>query len=494
MPRPRALVLCTLLAACTAGDGTTGTTTGTTGITGPGPGETTASGEAPTTGAPDAPTSSTGSTGAATTGATTGPGVDATTADPGTTDASATDDPATTDATTGGPGTTDTTTGEAPPDPCSDVEPTCPGAPPKSAGGGLVEIDRCGFPMADVDMWAAQAGRVDALAATLPKLALADLPAAEFNRAAVPLAAAPGGVKNVVQAFRWDDEDNDKDTWIPQGLSGSPDAVVEGTFNGRKLLVVTWYHDTKGVRISVVDVTDEAAPRYRHILLVEPIDGDPVDFKPILIHAGGMAWVGDLLYVVHTGKGFRVFDTRALLRVDTAVDSIGWDPVDKVYRGGLYKYVLPQIGAYTHQSPCKPIFSSVALDRTSDPPSLISSEYCNGDNACDQTYSGRIFRWPLDPQSGRLAAAKVWPVEAHYMAQSHVQGGLANNGDFFLSSSAPAGKAGVLYALPGGGKAQNVTWVDTPEDLMRDGDLLWSLSEGTGIRVVFAVPLAKLPQ
>ena len=46
--------------------------------------------------------------------------------------------------------------------------------------------------------------------------------------------------------------------------------------------------------------------------------------------------------------------------------------------------------------------------------------------------------------------------------------------------------------LPGGGKSSTHLWVDTPEDLMRDGDLLWSLSEGTGARVVFAVPFAKL--
>lgn len=489
MPRPRALVLCALVVACNGDDGVR-TTNDLTTDAGP-----LTTGDAPTTGSASAPTTGGQNPTTATTGPadSTGPGVDDTTAaDPGTTGDATTGDAAT-DATTDATTTTDTTTGEAPPDPCAAVEPTCPGAPPKSGGGGLIEIDRCAFPMADVDTWAAHTARIDALAGTLPRIDLRDLPAAEFNRTAVTLASAPGGVKNVVQAFRWDDEDNDKETWIPQGISGSPDAVIEGTFDGRKLVLVTWYHDTKGVRISVADVTDPAKVRYRHILLVEPIDGDPVNFKPILIHAGGMAWVGDLLYVVHTGKGFRVFDTRNLLRVATEVDSIGWDATDKKYYGGLYKFVLPQVGAYTHQSPCKPIFSSVALDRTSDPPSLISSEYCNGSDACAETYSGRVFRWPLDPQSGRLAAPEVWPLAAYYMAQSHVQGGIAVNGDFYLSSSAPAGKAGVLYALPEGGASQNVTWVDTPEDLMRDGDLLWSLSEGTGIRVVFAVPLAKLP-
>lgn len=385
----------------------------------------------------------------------------------------------------------DGTTG-APQDACAGRTPSCPGAPPQQGGGGLVAIDRCAFPMHDQDTWADQAGRVDALRQVLPTLALAELPHAEFNRDAVALAGVPGGVKDVAQAFRWNADDNDGTTWVPQGLTGTADASPDGEVAGRKLVLVSWYHDTKGVRISVVDIADPAKPVYRHVLLVEPVAGDPVDFKPILVHAGGLAWVGDLLYVVHTGKGFRVFDTTALLQVATDVDSIGWDPKARVYRGGLYKYVLPQIGAYVTKSACKPLYSSVALDRSSDPPSLVSSEYCNGSDACAEAYSGRIYRWSLDPDSGRLVGADLWPSEAHYMAQSHVQGGLARDGDFYLSSSRPAGAAGELYVLPGGGKSSTLPWVDTPEDLMRDGDLLWSLSEGTGERVVFAVPFAKL--
>lgn len=439
--------------------------------------------------------------------------VDATTVDASTLDATTLDattvEPATGDATgttqgvgdTGDTGTDDT--GEPPPpvDACADVAPVCPAGPPAKAGGGLVAIDRCGFPLVDQDTWTTQADRVAALAAVLPTITIGALADAEFNRDGVALKTVPGGVKNVAQAFRWDDEDNDKEWWIPQGLTGSADATPDGTVGGRKLLLVSWYHDeekdpnntvTKGVRVSLVDIDDPAKPRYRHILLVEPTAGDPVDFKPIPIHAGGLTWFGDYLYVVDTGKGFRVFDMRALMRVETALESVGWDPATKKYYAGLYKYVLPQVGSYKHGSKCAPIFSSVALDRTSEPPTLVSSEYCSAD-ACGGALKGRIYRWPLDPASGRLAAATVWPLAAHYMAQTHVQGGLVHMGDVYLSSSAPAGSAGALYVLPGGGASKTATWVDTPEDLLRDGKRLWSLSEGTGIRVVFAVDLADLP-
>jgi hypothetical protein len=469
-----------LLTACASDPATS--TTSTTGTTG-------------TTIDDRATTSSTSTTGLAPTStATTTRPIDPT-YNSGTTTTDSAGDTSTSTGTTGDPDTSstgaDTTTG-APPDPCLDAVPTCPGAPPAQGGGGLVAIDRCGFPLHDQDTWAVQAARVDALRQVLPTVALAELAPAEFNRDAVAIANVPGGVKDVAQAFRWNADDNDGATWVPQGLTGTADASPDGMVAGRKLIVVSWYHESKGVRLSVVDIADPTKPVYRHILLVEPIAGDPITYQPIPIHAGGLAWFGDLLYVADTGKGFRVFDTTALMRVATDVDSVGWDAVAKVYRAGLYKFILPQIGAYVDQSACKPLFSSVALDRTSDPPSLVSSEYCNGTSACDEKFSGRIYRWPLDPGSHRLAGADLWPSEAHYMAQSHVQGGLASDGNFYLSSSAPAGVAGAQYVLPGGGPSKTRTWVDGPEDLMRDGALLWSLSEGTGSRVVFAVPLATL--
>ena len=503
MPRPCTALALLVLTACGGESATTGASGTSTDVTTGAPmsGEAPPTSAAPTSGA-DASTS--GLSGAATQGLTGGPETTDTTptlatssgtTSSGTTAAEASSTGATTDA--------DTSTGEPPPpvDACAAQTPKCPGAAPATAGGGLVAIDRCAFPLVDQDTWAAQAGRVAALSAALPTTALADLPDAEFNRSAVAIKAVPGGVKNVAQAFRWDDEDNNKEWWIPQGLTGSADATAEGTVGGRKLLLVSWYHDeekdpnntvTKGVRVSVVDIDDPAKPRYRHILLVEPIDGDPIDFKPIPVHAGGLTWFGDYLYVVDTGKGFRVFDLRALMRVETALESVGFDPATQKYYAGLYKFVLPQVGSYKHDSTCKPLFSSVALDRGSDPPTLVSSEYCSA-TACGGPLQGRIFRWPLDPDSGRLAAATVWPLAAHYMAQTQVQGGLVHAEDVYLSSSAPGGGGGALYVLPGGGASKTATWVDAPEDLLRDGGRLWSLSEGTGARVVFAVDLAKLP-
>lgn len=63
-------------------------------------------------------------------------------------------------------------------------------------------------------------------------------------------------------------------------------------------------------------------PRYRHLLLVEPQgSGDTVSFKPARtgsgtsLHAGGIVWLGDKLYVADTTQGFRVFDLSRIIEV-----------------------------------------------------------------------------------------------------------------------------------------------------------------------------------
>jgi len=57
--------------------------------------------------------------------------------------------------------------------------------------------------------------------------------------------------------------------------------------------MVSWYHrtdarPTKGARISVVDVSDLSRPRYRHLLLVDPVEtAEGADFGPAEYDSGG---------------------------------------------------------------------------------------------------------------------------------------------------------------------------------------------------------------
>lgn len=388
-----------------------------------------------------------------------------------------------------------------PPDPCADVKPVCP-TTTTTAGSGVVAIDRCAFPIKEAATWTTLPPLVTALEKKIAAPATTAAILADLNRAGTSVAAGavPGTPPGVSVAVRWEAEDEDSEAWIPQGITGSADASATGLIDGRRVLLVSWYYTPpagstyeKGVRVAFIDVTNPAAPAYRFALLVEPKGTAAApDFAPVTVHAGGMAWVGDLLYVVDTGRGFRVFDMARAMRVATDVDEIGC--ASGTCRAGLYKYVIPQVGGWTESSACAPLFSYVALDRSTTPPSLLSGEYCGGTACASKPLAGRAYRWPLDAATGRLRPGTSWPSEAMLLGQTQVQGAASYKGLYFQSSSAPAGGGGALYRVKPG-KSATSKWLDAPEDLMVDekNGLLWSLSEAAGNRVVAGMKMSSYP-
>lgn len=385
-----------------------------------------------------------------------------------------------------------------PPDPCQGETAACPSAPAGfGRGDGLRALDRCAFPMTDRATWDDRSALIDALPASLARVTLADI-TTDLNRTGVPQSAAavPGNPPGVTRAFEWQSGDESVTYWIPQGITGSFDGREDGLVAGKKLVLVSWYYNRanepgspaeKGVRIAIVDATTQNTVKYRFALLVEPISaGGRTDFAPVRIHAGGLAWVGDYLYVPVTGSGFRVFDLSRILRVDGSEDRLGYNATTGAYDAHGYRYVIPQVGEYVDAGACDMRFSYVAFDRTSSPPSLISGEY----DAASVT--GRIFRWPLDPKTWRLQltdAGRVVAEGAWFSGESHVQGTLAHENTFWMSSSRPAGGAGALYRARVNMRSTTLGWIDTPEDVAYDPqlDAMWSLSEGTNERSVIAV-------
>ena len=61
------------------------------------------------------------------------------------------------------------------------------------------------------------------------------------------------------------------------------------------------------------------------------------NFKDIPIHAGGVSWYGDYLYVADTGHGMRVFDMRKILKTNTGgtADQIGRQTERRLLRAQL---------------------------------------------------------------------------------------------------------------------------------------------------------------
>lgn len=140
------------------------------------------------------------------------------------------------------------------------------------------------------------------------------------------------------ERWLWNSGDESTTKWIPQGMTSSGDALGAGTYEDKDVWLVSWYQKEGGsnVRVSFVD---RATHKYRHVMLVEPSTAD--NFKSVPIHAGGIAWYGNTLYVVDTNHGLRVFDMDNIWKVESG------DGIGKISGGGYsaanYAYVLPQM-------------------------------------------------------------------------------------------------------------------------------------------------------
>ncbi|MEJ7597232.1 MAG: hypothetical protein WKG01_04915 [Kofleriaceae bacterium] len=387
------------------------------------------------------------------------------------------------------------------PDPC-DVAPACPVAPALVRGGGLRTIDRCAFPLTPDDVGETDfRAAIAALPPQLSRVGMQDI-AGDLNRVAVRVTSAqlPGDPPGFQRAYAWQAGDESVAYWIPQGISGSFDANPDGLVAGRKLVLVSWYYSReadsgslveKGVRIAIADVTDPADVRYRFALLVEPfLDAGRASFRSVPVHAGGLAWIGDRLYVPITGSGFRVFDLSQILRIDGLEDRIGYDATTDRYHAHSYAYAIPEIARYTSTGACSPRFSFVALDRSSSPASLISGEY---DAA---SIAGRLYRWPLaaDGMLARTDRGRVIADGAWFESESHVQGALARDATFWLTSSRPAGTGGELVRTALDTPSVTLGWSDSPEDLALDPQAMtvWSVTEGLDARYLFEVALGSI--
>lgn len=346
---------------------------------------------------------------------------------------------------------------------------------------------------------------VGALDAALPNVTMGAV-ADDANR--TPSCGSAPSVTNRTAYYCWNAGDQNTPDWYPQGITTSSDALGEGTYGGKRINLVSWYDHAedgidKGVRISVSNLSASAsAPPYRHILLVEPSGTTSApSYKAVNVHAGGIMWYGNLLYVADTSGGFRVFDLDHLWQVSTGSSSAIGRQSDGSYHAFDYKYVLPQTAKFT-DSPAGGYaqlqHSSVSLDRTSSPDSVIVSEYRSAADV-DAGAQVRTIRVPIDYTNRYLKPASdgiIKATEAYRTDLESVQGSTAINGEFFFSQSDGSDHStpdsdGDLhtFAAPSGsivrhGNALTVGAEDLSYDPARD--YLWSLGEYPGYRWVYA--------
>ncbi|EQL36173.1 hypothetical protein BDFG_02412 [Blastomyces dermatitidis ATCC 26199] len=303
-------------------------------------------------------------------------------------------------------------------------------------------------------------------------------------------------VKHTLQAFTWEDVDGYDDVntrkWYPQGITTTADATDTGDYEGDVATLISWHSDNyndgkRGPRISFINMNKGAERAYRNILLVRPTEGgSKPNFEALSgLHAGGIAWYGHYLYVVATTGGLLVFDLRHIYEVAVG-DGIG--RVGNEYQAHNYRYVLPQVRAYKWQ-PKEGVknlhFSFVGLDKTSNPPSLVTGEWF-------PSGPGRLTHWDLD-ESSHLLKVDGDNIATASRAVQHsltkIQGSIMINNKYFLTQS--------------GGSLWTFTWEDgqegykdvfsgVPEDLSyQKGYGLWAQMEMPGNRHVVALDLEK---
>ena len=134
-------------------------------------------------------------------------------------------------------------------------------------------------------------------------------------------------VTTTYDALCWSDFDDVTAKWYPQGITGSGAgssasrtwAACQGCPQ-RQVVAVSWHNRRNTLaRVSFVDVTSSrVGARYNNVLLVEP-DRSSRRFHRIQSHADGIAWYGNMLYLVSSGtRMIRVFDLRHIWRMSAA--------------------------------------------------------------------------------------------------------------------------------------------------------------------------------
>jgi hypothetical protein len=233
---------------------------------------------------------------------------------------------------------------------------------------------------------------------------------------------------------------------------------------------------------------------YRKVLLVEPTGTAAVpNFKDIPIHAGGVSWYGDYLYVADTGRGMRVFDMRKILKTNTGgtADQIGRQS-SGVYYAHNYAYALPQIGTITSSttSGTNLAWSTISLDRVSK--SMVMTEYtCSSGCTSYPNRPSRAIRYPFASGATTFAASTT-ASQALQLPWYNLNGVASHNGRWWFNSS---GQKQLYYWTPTAG-ATTFSWVSSGESISyweddTNPDLLWTLQEGAGSRNVFAVGQAS---
>jgi hypothetical protein len=261
--------------------------------------------------------------------------------------------------------------------------------------------------------------------------------------------------------------------WYPQG-------VDLGEWQGRRTLAVSWFRqELSGVhlasRVAFVDLE-----RSRHLDILLAIVDDEGELQPAPIHAGGLAWFDDRLFVAATGRGIWEFDLSDIREVRGA---LAHRLAGSRRRGGR-STALVAVRTRVHPVALRCSYLGRVYDHDGAPLRRVLI----GEHRTDGT--GRIgeFAIPDGPDGGFVEEDRFSP------GITHMQGAVRAGDRYFVSQSDHL-RPGTLWS--GSRDSLERDRVPLPvgcEDLALDFDarLLWSLGEHPWRRVVRGIPFARL--
>lgn len=261
--------------------------------------------------------------------------------------------------------------------------------------------------------------------------------------------------------------------WYPQG-------VDHGVWRGRRTIAVSWFRQSLdgahlASRITFVDLD-----RSRHLDVLLAIPGDDGKLQPARIHAGGLAWFDDRLFVAATGRGIWEFDLSDIRKAKGALAQ----RLAGERRGGGHATALVAVRTRLHPVPLRCSFLGRVFDADGTPlRKVLIGEYRTDE-------SGRIGEFTVpEKDDGEF-------IEVHRFvpAITNMQG-IVRLGERHFVSQSDQLRPGVLWS--GCRTALEKSPVPLPigcEDLALDinAELLWSLGEHPWHRVVRGIPLARL--
>ncbi|WP_435746976.1 hypothetical protein [Microbacterium sp. PMB16] len=261
--------------------------------------------------------------------------------------------------------------------------------------------------------------------------------------------------------------------WYPQGID-------LGEWNGRRTLAVSWFRQDRAGKHLASRVAFVDLERSRHLDVLLVVDEGDGELVPAKIHAGGLAWFDDRLFVAATGRGIWEFDLSDIRRIR--------GPLARRLAGaqgrGWRATALVAVRTRVHPVDLRCSYLGRVFDDAGEPLRRVMI----GEYRTDE--SGRIgeFAIPDGPDSRFTEHDRFSP------GIRSMQGAVRWGDRYFVSQSDRL-RPGILWR--GRREALERDPISLPigcEDLALDLDaeLLWSLGEHPWRRVVRGIPLARL--